>query len=139
MLNNTSYYDTSPKTFDELINLAVNRMNESFDDDNHIVYLVWKGQFQQEVSCSHYAPKGECTNWSSKNKRPTHFPGWEGRVWVSYKHDTKDFGSNILRNTGISSGTGGYGLYDLRNQDWVNINKYHFNLFNHKINVIFVV
>ena len=124
MLNNTSYYDTSPETFDELIHLAVDRMNERFNDDNHIVYLAWQGSYSDKVSCSHYAPKGKHTNWADRDKGPTHFPGWKGRVWLSYKYEPKSFCSNYLGNTGISSGTGGYGLYDL--PEWINIlDRYH--------------
>jgi len=123
MLNELSYYDTSPTTFDELINLAVEKMNSKFDDDNHIVYLAWRGKFGSDVSCSHYAPKGKQTNWCGMQTNLLRsYPGWRGSVWVSYRYEDRtrfSLGSNILSGTGISSGTGGGGLYDLPN--WVNI------------------
>jgi len=134
--SNESYYDTSPETFDELINLAVEKMNNKFDDDNHIVYLAWQGSFSDTVSCSHHAPKGKSTNWGGRDKnKPTEYSGWYGRVWVSYRYERRPFtfGSGIMQGTGISSGTGGGGLYDL--PGWVNLHpqyrKYNGNSYGH--------
>lgn len=118
-----SYYDKSPQSLKELINLAVSRINEQIKPDNHVVYLAWQGMFSETVSCSHHAPKGKLTNWGGmKSDIPKSYPGWQGRVWVStlYSINRHKTFINVMENTGISSGTGGYGLYNL--PEWVNIN-----------------
>lgn len=90
-------------------------------------------QWSDNVSNSHSCPRGGVTCWSSheaKDGRPRGYPGWQGRIEFQLSHDL-GFGSDVFRNVGIHTGTGGginenrYG-YDVKffASDWPGLEKH---------------
>jgi hypothetical protein len=88
--------------------------------------------WSETVSNSHSCPRGGVTCWSSheaKDGRPRGYPGWGGRIEFQLSHDL-GFGSDVFRNVGIHTGTGGgindnrYG-YDVKffASDWPGLEK----------------
>jgi len=88
--------------------------------------------WSETVSNSHSCPRGGVTCWSSheaKDGRPRGYPGWAGRIEFQLSHDL-GFGSDVFRNVGIHTGTGGgtrdtrYG-YDVKffASDWPGLEK----------------
>ena len=88
--------------------------------------------WSETVSNSHSCPRGGVTCWSSheaKDGRPRGYPSWVGRIVFQLSHDL-GFGSDIFRNIGIHTGTGGgisenrYG-YDVKffASDWPGLEK----------------
>lgn len=87
------------------------------------------------VSNSHSCPRIGVTNWGGRDTlkdgspAPRGYPGWGGRIEFQLSHDL-GFGSDIFRNTGIHTGTGGgtsdnrYG-YDVKffASDWPGLEK----------------
>ena len=70
------------------------------------------------VSNSHSCPRIGVTNWGSRDTlkdgspAPRGYPGWGGRIEFQLSHDL-GFGSDIFRNIGIHTGSGG-GIHDNR-------------------------
>jgi len=65
--------------------------------------------WSDSVSNSHSCPRGGVTCWSSREAedgRPRGYPGWQGRIEFQLSHDL-GFGSDLFRNIGIHTGTGG--------------------------------
>jgi uncharacterized C2H2 Zn-finger protein len=93
--------------------------------------LVWGAN----VSNSHSCPRNGTTNWSGRDlfkdgtPKPTGYPGFHGRIEYQLSHDI-GFGSDVMRNLGIHTGTGGgittnrFG-YDVRffDSDWPGLEK----------------
>jgi hypothetical protein len=88
--------------------------------------------WSDSVSNSHSCPRGGVTCWSSREAvdgRPRGYPGWGGRIEFQLSHDL-GFGSDVFRNVGIHTGTGGgtsdnrYG-YDVKffASDWPELEK----------------
>jgi uncharacterized C2H2 Zn-finger protein len=60
------------------------------------------------VSNTHSAPKGKASNWGRRDPNlPTGYPGWEGRIEYQMSHSLPGFSSDLLRGTGIYTGSGG--------------------------------
>lgn len=106
---------------EDLINFVVTQINirlaaPSFGKKPHIIptlaYLKFEGRYSETVSNSHCAPIGYPTNWCNKCPDvPSSYPGFNGRLWLIYSNEPHGFGSDRLHNTGLNSGTGGYGTY----------------------------
>jgi uncharacterized C2H2 Zn-finger protein len=88
--------------------------------------------WNESVSNSHSCPRGGVKCWSSqeaKDGRPRSYPGWQGYIEFQLSHDL-GFGSDVFRNVGIHTGTGGgtsdnrYG-YDVKffASDWPGLEK----------------
>jgi uncharacterized C2H2 Zn-finger protein len=91
----------------------------------------WSG----DVSNSHSCPRIGVTNWGGRDTlkdgspAPRGYPGWEGRIEFQLSHDL-GFGSDVFRNVGIHTGSGGgqrdnrYG-YDVKffASDWPGLEK----------------
>jgi hypothetical protein len=71
-----------------------------------ITYL--KIQHSDSVSNSHNCPRGGVTNWSRRDPdKPTGYPGWSGRIEYQMSHNLPGFSSDLMRGTGINTGSGG--------------------------------
>lgn len=81
------------------------------------------------VSNSHSSPRNGVSNWGRDKDKPVGYPGWQGRIEFQLSHDL-GFGSDVFRNVGIHTGSGGgtsdnrYG-YDVRffASDWLGLEK----------------
>lgn len=66
--------------------------------------MIWSDQY----SNSHSAPLGKMTNYHHDSNHPSGYPGYRGHI--SYQMiDDSGGGSNIFRQTGINTGSGGGG------------------------------
>jgi hypothetical protein len=66
--------------------------------------------YSESVSISHRAPFGSMTNWGGRHKGPRGYPGWT--LQLSYQTEggcTNGCASEAWEQTGINTGTGGYG------------------------------
>lgn len=69
-------------------------------------------QWSDRISNSHSCPRGGVTNWGGRETyadgttKPNGYPGWGGRIEFQLSHDL-GFGSDVMRSTGIHTGTGG--------------------------------
>jgi len=67
------------------------------------------------ISNSHSCPHTGVTNWSGDEKlkdgtpAPKGYPGFRGRITFKTSHEPYSFSSNILKETGIHTGSGGGG------------------------------
>jgi uncharacterized C2H2 Zn-finger protein len=85
--------------------------------------------WSESVSNSHNSPRNGVSNWGRDKDKPTGYPGWGGRIEFQLSHDL-GFGSDVFRNVGIHTGTGGgtrdnrYG-YDVKffASDWPELAK----------------
>lgn len=66
-----------------------------------------KGRFSDHISNSHSAPIGKPQNWGRKPGVPTGYPGWQGDISWQLDGEYQSFGSDVMRNTGINTGSGG--------------------------------
>jgi hypothetical protein len=66
---------------------------------------------RDSVSNSHHCPmSGGVTNWGGEKKdAPKGYPGFQGRVEFKFSHDTPGFSSDMWKNTGLETGSGGGG------------------------------
>lgn len=102
----------------EMLSFMVSQLNKNLAKQSSnknappsIAYLKFSGKYDASVSNSHYAPIGSPTNWGRKPELPLYYPGFKGRLWIIYSREPNGFGSDFLSNTGLNSGTGGYGTY----------------------------
>ncbi len=103
------------------------RLPEPEDFWIRITYL--NIQHSDSVSNSHNCPRGGVTNWSRRDpSKPTGYPGWSGRIEYQMSHNLPGFGSDLMRGTGINTGSGGgisnnrYGYsVELFDSDWPQI------------------
>jgi uncharacterized C2H2 Zn-finger protein len=93
--------------------------------------VIWS----ESVSNSHSCPRIGVTNWGGRDTlkdgspAPRGYPGWTGRIEFQLSHEL-GFGSDVFRNVGIHTGTGGgggdnrYG-YDVKffASDWPGLEK----------------
>ena len=85
--------------------------------------------WNDNVSNSHSHPRNGVSNWGGDYGKPTGYPGWGGRIEFQLSHDL-GFGSDVFRNVGVHTGTGGgisnnrYG-YDVKffASDWPGLEK----------------
>lgn len=87
-------------------------------------------RWSDRVSNSHSHPRNGVSNWGRHADLPDGYPGWEG--WVEYElsEDLPSFGSEVFKDTGIHTGSGGargrsrYG-YEARfySSDWPGLDK----------------
>ena len=69
-------------------------------------------RWTDSASNSHRCPRNGVTNWGGRDffkdgtPKPRGYPGWEGRIEYQISHDL-GFGSDVMRDTGIHTGTGG--------------------------------
>ena len=87
--------------------------------------------YTPRVSNTHACPRDGVTNWRGDTKlkdgtpAPQGYPGWSGRIEFRVSHKDVRWGSDVFKNTGIHTGTGGsvgggiYG-YDVKffESDW---------------------
>lgn len=65
-------------------------------------------RWSESVSNTHSCPRSGVTNWGGRNSdAPRGYPGWQGRIEYQVSHDVPCFGSELLSDTGIHTGTGG--------------------------------
>ena len=62
--------------------------------------------WNDSISNSHSCPRGGVCNWGRDDSKPAGYPGWGGRIEFQLSHDL-GFGSDIFRNIGIHTGSGG--------------------------------
>ena len=82
------------------------------------------------VSNSHSAPRDGIQNWGRDTDIPRGYPGWSGWFEFEMSHNLPCFSSDIFRDTGIHTGSGGargkngYG-YEIRfyDSDWPGLDK----------------
>jgi hypothetical protein len=102
---------------------------EHFRDKFWIKITYLDVSWSDSVSNSHSCPRGGVSNWGRDNGKPTGYPGWGGRIEFQLSH-ALGFGSDVFRNVGIHTGTGGgtrdnrYG-YDVKffASDWPGLEK----------------
>ena len=81
-------------------------------------------KWEENVSNTHSCPFNGVTNWSREHGLPTGYPGWRGRIDFSLTVDPPGMGSDMLKGTGINTGSGGGGhqsrSYDVKffEDDW---------------------
>lgn len=64
--------------------------------------------WSQTSGNSHSAPKGRITNWGTgKPSAPKGYPGWSGKLFITYDREPNLSTFDVLRNTNIYAGTGG--------------------------------
>lgn len=102
-----------PINLDELSIGIIKQLNDNLDKNNKIMLYKHALKYSDMVSNSHCKPRGKQSNFMRDRKYPLGYPGWSGRVWVVFKHDTKSFSSNTFNNTLAHTGTGGAGLYNI--------------------------
>jgi hypothetical protein len=62
------------------------------------------------ISNSHNAPLGQLTNWGrSFSDRPTSYPGHRGTIRICYEGEFSGSITDLLKGTGICTGSGGGG------------------------------
>lgn len=77
-----------------------------------LIYLKVTAHHYRQISTSHSAPKGIDKNWNNIDKtRPFYYPGWSGRVWAIYTKAPSGVSTTVYANSGLHTGTGGYGTY----------------------------
>ena len=64
--------------------------------------------WSDSVSNSHSRPRDGVSNWERNVDKPMGYPGWAGRIEFQLSHNF-GFGSDVLNNTGIHTGSGGGG------------------------------
>ena len=107
-----NWIETNPEFFfDGLINLGHSgwahrraHLREEFWIKITKLNLHWSDR----VSNSHNRPRDGVTNWDRNVDKPMGYPGWSGRIEFQLSHDL-GFGSDVLNNTGIHTGSGGGG------------------------------
>ena len=62
--------------------------------------------WNDSISNSHSCPRGGVCNWGRDDSKPAGYPGWGGRIEFQLSHDL-GFGSDVFRNVGIHTGSGG--------------------------------
>lgn len=67
--------------------------------------MVWK----DECRITHCAPIGKRTNWGHDKSLPTSYPGYNGHIHFVMDKDGAGGSSDIFRQTGINTGSGGGG------------------------------
>lgn len=78
------------------------------DPDEFWIKLTYLRVSHGYQSNSHSAPRGMRTNWCGHQKDiPKGYPGWGGYIEFQTSHDLPSFGGDVLRGTGINTGTGG--------------------------------
>ena len=93
---------------DELGSRVIAKISEI----DKVIGLAWSLQWSENVSCTHSAPVGCCTNWTGSAELPTHYPGWQGRIWIRFEpNDNNRCASDLLKTQHIHAGTGGSGSY----------------------------
>jgi uncharacterized C2H2 Zn-finger protein len=135
------WIETHPEFFfDRLIHTARDGWRdrrEHLRDKFWIKMTYLDVSWSNSVSNSHSCPRGGTTNWAGRNTlkdgspAPRGYPGWRGRIEFQLSHDL-GFGSDVFRNIGIHTGTGGgsgisnnrYG-YDVKffASDWPGLEK----------------
>lgn len=75
-----------------------------------ITYLNLR--WSDNLSNSHSCPRGGVQNWGRQPGKPDGYPGWGGSIEFQVSHSL-GFGSDVFRNLGINTGTGG-GISDNR-------------------------
>ncbi len=64
--------------------------------------------WSQTSSNSHSAPKGRMTNWGTgKPSAPKGYPGWTGKLFVTYDREPNLSTFDVMRHTNIYAGSGG--------------------------------
>jgi len=104
---------------DQLTDFIVSRINSNLakshsgkGENPHVSFLKFEGQFRKEIANTHCSPIGKPTNWARRDPTlPTSYPGFFGRAWIIYSDRPSGFGSDHTHDTGLNTGTGGYGLY----------------------------
>ena len=64
-------------------------------------------EYSECVSNSHSHPRNGVSNWARVSSIPDGYPGWEGAIEFTTSHALPTHASNIMRNSGIHTGTGG--------------------------------
>lgn len=78
------------------------------DTKSKLVALrIFDLHFNAEESCSHSSPLGQPTNWGRKPDRPTHYPGWSGRIAMRFEGNRGEY--DVLKTIGVCTGGGGGG------------------------------
>lgn len=67
------------------------------------LHLVWRDC----VSNSHSCPHNGIMNWTRKEDMPMGYSGWQGRIEYELSHELPGFGSDLMKDTRIHTGTGG--------------------------------
>ena len=65
------------------------------------------GRYSEHVSNSHASPIGKLQNWSREPGTPTGYPGYDCYIRFSLDGDTDSFCSNLFKDTGLNTGSGG--------------------------------
>ena len=69
--------------------------------------------YSDSVSNSHSHPRNGVSNWGGRDTlkdgtpAPRGYPGWQGRISYQLNSDALGFGSDVFKNTGLNTGTGG--------------------------------
>ena len=66
--------------------------------------------YDEHTSNSHCCPRGGKTNWGGRTPGvPRGYLGWTGNIEYQVSHELLGFGSELFKDTGINTGTGGGG------------------------------
>ena len=106
----------NPETDEKLFDIVHSVIDDHLPDGIKVLGLAWNVNYTRRMSCTHCSPSGQMNNWASDNDRPTHFPGWSGRVWVRLNkmtgHGRHPNISSLFSQALTYTGTGGFGSYE---------------------------
>jgi len=106
--------DINPTTLDQLSEGIIRQINHNIGKRNTVMLYKHDIGYMTQMSNSHSCPKSGVQNFMRNSDNPKWYPGWQGRVWLILKKDSKTFTSDVFRKTLAYPGTGGSGLYNLR-------------------------
>lgn len=84
---------------------------KSVTKQNHLLFFRFSGSYRKSVSNTHSCPFTGVTNWRGDPSKPRGYPGFQGRVWIITSRSQDTFSVSAFSDTGVYSGTGGYGTY----------------------------
>ena len=87
--------------------------HEKLRSDWSVKITLLELNYSPSVSNTHACPRNGVTNWGGDTKlkdgtpAPRGYPGWSGRIEFEVSHKDVRWGSDVFKNTGIHTGTGG--------------------------------
>lgn len=93
---------------------------ENIRNDFSIKITHLRVNWRDSLSNSHSCPHNGERNWAGSNKEgiPRGYPGWGGDIEYQISHNIRGFGSDLVKNTRIHTGSGGL----------ISNNRYGFNV-----------
>ena len=99
----------SPKSLDDLAKIVVSEVNER----EPLQGFAWDVRYNPRVRASHSSPHNTKPNFTLTLDRPTHYRGFEGRVWIAYKTRPRGWDRDAFTRSLTYLGSGGSGDYGI--------------------------